>query len=168
MATSFAPVSISGGSHLKASELGSRKVDAFGKSSKLTLQKKYNQVPANNKLSVRAEYSGNRNGGADFAAGFIIGGALFGSLAYAFAPQIRKAILNEDDHGFRRARRPAYYEDEGLFEGGLEKTRETLNAKIGQLNSAIDKVATRLRGGGKNNATPSVPYETSSDIEFTV
>ncbi|CAN1765493.1 hypothetical protein LINPERHAP1_LOCUS9647 [Linum perenne] len=115
-----------------------------------------------NLVVTSALCSGNRNGGADFAAGFIIGGALFGSLAYAFAPQIRKAILNEDDHGFRRARRPAYYEDVE------QKTRETLNAKIGQLNSAIDKVATRLRGGGKNNATPSVPYETSSDIEFTV
>ncbi|CAN1787521.1 hypothetical protein LINPERHAP1_LOCUS17683, partial [Linum perenne] len=47
---------ISGGSHLKGGEVWSLKVDAFGKSSKLTLQRKYTQVPANNKLSVRAEY----------------------------------------------------------------------------------------------------------------
>ncbi|CAN0830180.1 hypothetical protein LINGRAPRIM_LOCUS3159 [Linum grandiflorum] len=157
---------VQGGSHLKASELGSRKVDAFGTSSKLILQKKCNKVQANNKLSVRAEYSGsgNRNGGGDFAAGFIIGGALFGSLAYVFAPQIRRAILNEDEHGFRKPRK-LYYEDEGVFEE--QKTRETLNAKIGQLNSAIDKVASRLRGGsGKNNATP--PYDTAPEIEFTV
>ena len=38
----------------------------------------------------------------------------------------------------------------------LQKTRQTLNEKIGQLNSAIDNVSTRLRGG---NNLPQVPDE---------
>ncbi|CAN0830182.1 hypothetical protein LINGRAPRIM_LOCUS3159, partial [Linum grandiflorum] len=84
---------------------------------------------------------------------------------FVLCTQIRRAILNEDEHGFRKPRK-LYYEDEGVFEAE-QKTRETLNAKIGQLNSAIDKVASRLRGGsGKNNATP--PYDTAPEIEFTV
>ena len=45
-----------------------------------------------------------------------------------------------------------------------QKTRETLNAKIGQLNSAIDNVSSRLRGG-KN--TPNVPVEADPEVEAT-
>ncbi|KZV16935.1 hypothetical protein F511_23102 [Dorcoceras hygrometricum] len=67
---------------------------------------------------------------------------------------IRRSLLNEDEYGFKRARRPSYYDE------GLEKTRQTLNEKISQLNSAIDNVSTRLRGG---NNLPPVPAET--DVE---
>ncbi|KAK4403773.1 hypothetical protein Sango_0745900 [Sesamum angolense] len=88
--------------------------------------------------------------GADFVAGFLLGGAVFGTLAYIFAPQIRRSLLNEDEYGFRRAKRPIYYDE------GLEKTRQTLNEKISQLNSAIDNVSSRLRGG---NNLPQVPVE---------
>ncbi|CAL5344280.1 unnamed protein product [Camellia sinensis] len=95
-----------------------------------------------------------RGGGGDFVAGFLVGSALFGTLAYIFAPQIRRSLLNEDEYGFRRARRPIYYDE------GLEKTRQTLNAKISQLNSAIDNVSSRLRGG---NNMPAVPI--ASDPE---
>ncbi|KAK9105403.1 hypothetical protein Scep_022247 [Stephania cephalantha] len=66
---------------------------------------------------------GNRggSGGGDFVVGFLLGGAVFGTLAYIFAPQaqllfskqIRISILNEDEYGFRKAKRPIYY-DEGL------------------------------------------------------
>ncbi|CAN0836876.1 hypothetical protein LINGRAHAP2_LOCUS1631 [Linum grandiflorum] len=118
MATSIAPITISAGSHLTAGEFGSRKVELLGKPSNLSFQRKFNQVPANHKLSVRAEYSGNKDGGGggEFVAGFIVGGALFGTLAYVYGPKIRKAILNEDEHGFRKARRPIYreYDDSGL------------------------------------------------------
>ncbi|KAJ6792109.1 Uncharacterized protein M6B38_242140 [Iris pallida] len=55
--------------------------------------------------------------------GFLFGGAVFGTLAYVFAPQIRRSVLNEDESGFRKAKRPVYYDE------GLEKTRQTLNAK---------------------------------------
>lgn len=37
-----------------------------------------------------------------------------------------------------------------------QNTRQTLNAKIRQLNSAIDNVSSRLRGGNK---TPPIPIE---------
>ncbi|XP_042484805.1 uncharacterized protein LOC122065081 [Macadamia integrifolia] len=102
---------------------------------------------------------GGRGGGGDFIAGFFLGGALFGTLAYIFAPQIRRAVLNEDEYGFRRARRPIYYDE------GLEKTRQTLNAKISQLNSAIDNVSSRLRGG-KN--VVNEPMENDAEVEATM
>lgn len=31
---------------------------------------------------------GSRGGGGDFFAGFLLGGAVFGTLAYVFAPQV--------------------------------------------------------------------------------
>jgi hypothetical protein len=31
---------------------------------------------------------GSRGGGGDFLAGFLLGGAVFGTLAYVFAPQV--------------------------------------------------------------------------------
>ena len=42
----------------------------------------------------------------------------------------------------------------------MQKTRETLNSKISQLNSAIDNVSTRLRGG---KTKPPVPMENEAD-----
>ncbi|XP_002520082.2 uncharacterized protein LOC8280517 [Ricinus communis] len=161
MAASLAPVSISGGSNLKARELCSSKSLSFGKTPRLAVQRKLNLVGTNRNLSVRANYQdGNRGGGSDFVAGFLLGGAIFGTLAYVFAPQIRRSLLNEDEYGFRKAKRPIYYDE------GLEKTRQTLNAKISQLNSAIDNVSSRLRGG--NNNPPTVPVETDPEVEATM
>ncbi|KAF7132880.1 hypothetical protein RHSIM_Rhsim09G0213800 [Rhododendron simsii] len=99
-------------------------------------------------------------GEGDFVAGFLLGGALFGSAAYIFAPKIRKALRNEGENGFLRPKGPmyeGYYDD---HEGGLEKTRHSLNEKIGQLNSAIDNVYSRLRGGKK---MPPIPVESEAD-----
>ncbi|XP_044483880.1 uncharacterized protein LOC123209802 [Mangifera indica] len=157
MASCFAPVSISGGSHLKSRELSSAKSIAFGKTPTLIIHRKSNQVETCQKFSVCAQYQeGNRGGGGDFVAGFLLGGAVFGTLAYIFAPQIRRSLLNEDEYGFRKAKRPIYYDE------GLEKTRQTLNAKISQLNSAIDNVSSRLRGG---NNSPPVPVESDPEVE---
>lgn len=36
---------------------------------------------------------GNRGGGGDFVAGFLLGGAVFGTLAYVFAPQVSLHFL---------------------------------------------------------------------------
>ncbi|CAK9309046.1 unnamed protein product [Citrullus colocynthis] len=157
MAACFSPsLSVSGGL-IKASDLSSKSI-SFGQAPKLAIQRKCSRT--NHKLSVRAEYNdGGRSGGGDFVAGFLLGGAVFGTLAYIFAPQIRRSILNEDEYGFRRAKRPIYYDE------GLEKTRQTLNAKISQLNSAIDNVSSRLRGG---NNTPAVPVEADPEIEATM
>ncbi|PKU82055.1 hypothetical protein MA16_Dca004072 [Dendrobium catenatum] len=78
-----------------------------------------------------------------------------------FDLQIRRSLLNEDESGFRRAKRPIYYYDDGL-----EKTRQTLNAKISQLNSAIDNVSSRLRGGKNTAATELI--ETEPEVEATL
>ncbi|XAR71523.1 hypothetical protein NMG60_11017836 [Bertholletia excelsa] len=155
MATAgISSVSIAGGSHQKSRELWFTKCNLLGNMSKLNIQTKSSQVLNNQKLSVRAEYNDHRGGGGDFVAGFLMGGALFGTLAYIFAPQIRRSLLNEDEYGFRRAKRPIYYDE------GLEKTRQTLNAKISQLNSAIDNVSSRLRG---RNGMPPVPVESGPE-----
>ncbi|XVF06839.1 hypothetical protein REPUB_Repub06bG0085600 [Reevesia pubescens] len=157
MASCLAPVSISG-SHLKAHEVSFSKSSTFGKTPSLAVKRK--SMASNRQFSICAEYrEGSRGGASDFAAGFLLGGALFGTLAYIFAPQIRRSLLNEDETGFRKAKRPIYYD------GGLEKTRETLNAKISQLNSAIDNVSSRLRGG---NNSPTVPVETDPEVEATM
>ncbi|GAV90156.1 hypothetical protein CFOL_v3_33565 [Cephalotus follicularis] len=160
MATCFAPLSVSGGSHRKANEFLSTNSNLFGKTPRLIVQRKSNQSRSTSKFSVCAEYNdGSRGGGGDFIAGFFLGGAVFGTLAYIFAPQIRRSLLNEDEYGFRRAKRPIYYDE------GLEKTRQTLNAKISQLNSAIDTVSSRLRGG---NNSPTVPIKTDPEVEATM
>ncbi|KAI5554849.1 hypothetical protein BDE02_19G042400 [Populus trichocarpa] len=161
MATSLAPVSISsGGSQLKARPLWSTKSISLAKSPGLAVGRKSNSVGTSPKLAVRAQYNdGSSGGGGDFVAGFLLGGAVFGTVAYIFAPQIRRSLLNEDEYGFRKAKRPIYYDE------GLEKTRKTLNAKISQLNSAIDKVSSRLRGG---NNSPPVPLEADPEMEATM
>ncbi|KAL3521769.1 hypothetical protein ACH5RR_019918 [Cinchona calisaya] len=138
---------VSGGNQL----LCSPKSFSIVKTPSLSVQKKFNHQRPTHKLTVHAEYNNHRGGGGgDFVAGFLLGGAIFGTLSYVFAPQIRRSLLNEDEYGFRRAKRPIYYDE------GLEKTRQTLNEKISQLNSAIDNVSSRLRG---SNSMPRVPIE---------
>ncbi|KAJ1391205.1 hypothetical protein SESBI_36769 [Sesbania bispinosa] len=161
MATCFAPFSISGGSHLKSPELWLTKHNSSGVGPKLTVQRKSNLVSRrNHSPSIRAEYrDSSGGGGGDFLAGFLLGGAVFGTLAYIFAPQIRRSLLNEDEYGFRKAKRPIYYDE------GLERTRQTLNEKISQLNSAIDNVSSRLRG---NNNVPAAQIESDPEVEATM
>nr|CAB3488087.1 unnamed protein product [Digitaria exilis] len=91
-------------------------------------------------------------GGGGFLAGFLIGGAIFGTLGYVFAPQISRtldSLLDEngqdsesDETGLQRGPRP---QDGRYYDDGLEKTRQTLGDKISQLNLAIDKAALRLK-----------------------
>ncbi|KAF5176538.1 Low-density receptor-like protein [Thalictrum thalictroides] len=161
MATSSTALTITGGSHLKSCESWATNLDTLGRPSRLSFPKKPYQMGANRKVCVRAEYNDDSRGGGggDFVAGFLLGGAVFGTLAYIFAPQIRRSILNEDEYGFRRAKKPIYYDE------GLEKTRQTLNAKISQLNSAIDNVSSRLRGGIN---VAKKPIEADSEIEATI
>ncbi|XP_068635489.1 uncharacterized protein [Aristolochia californica] len=158
MAVSASAVSLSNGSHFKSIDLQSTKLHTFGRQVRAASGRKLSQSRPS--LCVCAEYNdGSRGGGGDFLAGFLLGGAIFGTLAYVFAPQIRRSILNEDEYGFRRAKRPIYYDE------GLEKTRQTLNAKIGQLNSAIDNVSSRLRGGNSASKEPIEQIETDSEVE---
>ncbi|KAM3319580.1 hypothetical protein P3S67_006780 [Capsicum chacoense] len=159
MATGAAPFSLSGATHVKGCEPWSAKSSSFVKTPMVAIQRKSNSKGTKAaKLSIRANYSDQRGrggSGGDFVAGFLLGGAIFGTLGYIYAPQIRRSLLNEDEYGFRRAKRPIYYYDEGL-----EKTRQTLNTKLDQLNSAIDKVSSVLRGGNK---MPAVPVETDPE-----
>ncbi|KAM0935430.1 hypothetical protein DsansV1_C29g0211711 [Dioscorea sansibarensis] len=159
MAASSTTLSISGGSCLKLGGLQSEKLDAFGGRRSQLVFRQFSKKDNPGRLSVRSEYSNGSSGGSgDFIAGFLLGGAICGTLAYVFAPQIRRSLLNEDESGFRRAKRPVYY-DEGL------ETRQTLNAKISQLNSAIDNVSSRLRGG--NNPVPE-PVEADPEVGATM
>ncbi|RRT52037.1 hypothetical protein B296_00040519, partial [Ensete ventricosum] len=71
--------------------------------------------------------------------------------------QIRRSLLNEDESGFQKAKRPIYYDD------GLEqKTRQTLNSKISQLNNVIDNISSRLRG--RNNVVTEF-VDADSEVE---
>ncbi|KFK25887.1 hypothetical protein AALP_AA8G175100 [Arabis alpina] len=166
MASCVPHLSLSGGSqshHVKSNGLSTiTKLNSVCKTSALTIHKKSNRI---HKFSVSAGYrDGSRSGSSgDFIAGFLLGGALFGTVAYLFAPQIRRSILNEDEdeYGFKKPQQPTYYDE------GLEKTRETLNKKIGQLNSAIDNVSLRLRGREKNTSSSNVPAETDPEVEAT-
>ncbi|KAK7258171.1 hypothetical protein RIF29_32674 [Crotalaria pallida] len=172
--SSFAPLSISGlgigGSHLKTPELWLTKRNGFGVGvgvmpKQLTTcvpKKSSNLVVTRNQRSssISAQYRDNSGGGGgDFLAGFLLGGAILGTVAYVFAPQIRRSVLNEDEYGFRKAKRPIYYDE------GLERTRQTLNKKISQLNSAIDNVSSRLRGG---NNVPVSKVESDPEVEATI
>ncbi|KAF3543982.1 hypothetical protein DY000_02000675, partial [Brassica cretica] len=147
--------------HVKANGLSATKLSSVCKTSVLTVQKKSSR---SGKFSVSARYGdeGSRRGSGGFIAGFLLGGAVFGAVAYIFAPQIRRIIMSEEDeYGFKKPQQPTYYDE------GLEKTRETLNEKIEQLNSAIDNVSSRLRGREKNTSSPNVPVETDPEVEAT-
>ncbi|CAN7034817.1 unnamed protein product [Brassica oleracea var. botrytis] len=145
--------------YVKANGLSTTsKLNSICKTSALSIQKRSNR---SRKFSVSADYggSGGGGGGGDFVAGFLLGGALFGAAAYIFAPQIRRSIMSEEDeYGFKKPEQPSYYDE------GLEKTRETLNEKIGQLNSAIDNVSSRLRGREKKTSSP---VQTDPEVEAT-
>ncbi|KAI8565289.1 hypothetical protein RHMOL_Rhmol03G0247200 [Rhododendron molle] len=93
--TGIAPVSISGGAHLKSHELRSMKCNSFGNPSRLTVRRKSSLRNANQKLTVRAELNESRGRGGNFVAGFVLGGALFGTVAYIFAPRNRKQTLSQ-------------------------------------------------------------------------
>ncbi|KAK8934600.1 hypothetical protein KSP39_PZI014784 [Platanthera zijinensis] len=160
MAASSAILSFAapGGVHTKTCGIHSNKLKNLGGCPSLEMRRGSKKSNHLQRWSVHAEYGGgSRGGGGDFVAGFLLGGAVFGTLAYVFAPQLRRSLLNEDESGFRRARRPLY------DDGGLERTRQTLDAKISQLNSAIDNVSSRLRGG--NSSPSTVPIDADSEIE---
>jgi len=48
----------------------------------------------------------------------------------------------------------------------MQRTRETLSEKIGQLNSAIDNISSRLRGNKKDkNVPPAVPAKSEPEFD---
>ncbi|RLM64237.1 uncharacterized protein C2845_PM16G18270 [Panicum miliaceum] len=121
-------------------------------------------------IQLNTNYEDSKGGGG-FLAGFLIGGAIFGTLGYVFAPQISRtldSLLDEngqdsesDETGLQRVpgpQRGQYYDE------GLEKTRQTLGDKISQLNLAIDKAASRLKRVTGNVENEAVVDETEIEI----
>ncbi|KAJ9522806.1 hypothetical protein QJQ45_019784 [Haematococcus lacustris] len=88
--------------------------------------------------SSMARASDNRNGDSSFLTGFVVGGVLFGTLGFLFAPQISKALLGDD----QRLKLPRFMEDEPAKDP--EATKQDLVEKIAQLNASIDEVSSRL------------------------
>ncbi|CAN6236080.1 unnamed protein product [Urochloa humidicola] len=171
MAAPSAALSVSGAAH----------TSTFGcRSNKLKSNRNHLQlaVPSS---SDNANYCTNEDskGGGGFLTGFLIGGAIFGTLGYVFAPQISRtldSLLDEngqesesDETGLQPRPRHGQYYDEGL-----EKTRQTLGDKISQLNLAIDKAASRLKrvtGNVENEALKDeteIGMSSSSDNEHVV
>lgn len=68
--------------------------------------------------------------------GFVVGGAVFGTLGFLFAPQISAALLGED----QKLRLPRFLQDEE----DPVATKENLREKIAQLNVAIDEISGQL------------------------
>nr|GMD70549.1 Dynein heavy chain like [Ipomoea batatas] len=85
---------------MKTHEVRSVKSSSFVKTS-VTIQRKLNHSLTSSNFAIRAEYKDQRRaGGSEFIVGFLLGGAIFGTLGYVFAPQIRRSLLNEDESGF--------------------------------------------------------------------
>ena len=78
---------------------------------------------------------GGGGGWGKFLGGVLVGGVVFGAAGVLFAPQLSKTFLKGKD-----AAGKFLYEDwtEDEDEDSLERTRQDLNEKIAQLNSAID------------------------------
>ncbi|KAI8475517.1 MAG: hypothetical protein J3K34DRAFT_464813 [Monoraphidium minutum] len=93
---------------------------------------------ASRQLSVVAR--AERGSDSSFLSGFVMGGVVFGTLGFLFAPQISRALLG-DDH---RLRLPRFMEEE--MPKDPEATKQDLIDKIAQLNASIDEVAATLKG----------------------
>lgn len=93
-----------------------------------------------NRASVRSAYS-RESGAGDFVGGFLLGGVVFGALGYLLAPKISKSLWGEHQYGVMKNMLKFLDEDDDV----LENTRNSLNEKISQLNSAIDDVSAQLR-----------------------
>ncbi|KAL6838874.1 hypothetical protein ACP4OV_031310 [Aristida adscensionis] len=165
MAAPSAALSISGATNTSAFGYKNNKLNS--KRGRLQIAIPSSSEHTNNcrQLTICRAQSEDSKGGGGFLTGFLIGGAIFGTLGYVFAPQISRtldSLLDEngqdgesDETGLQRvarSRNGRYYDE------GLEKTRQTLGDKISQLNLAIDKAASRLK-----RVTGSVENEAIKD-----
>ncbi|KAK3141660.1 hypothetical protein QOZ80_4BG0336800 [Eleusine coracana subsp. coracana] len=175
MAAPAAALSISGATHTNASSCRSNKSKGNWNNLRLAFPSRSVKNNHGAKLTICRAQSEDSKGGGGFLTGFLIGGAIFGTLGYVFAPQISRtldSLLDENgqdgdyhETGLPRAPRPRngqYYDE------GLEKTRQTLGDKISQLNLAIDKAATRLKRVTGNVENAAANDETESGDEHVV
>ncbi|WOK94947.1 hypothetical protein Cni_G03652 [Canna indica] len=94
-ATSFATPFVTGGvAQSKKHSLQTDKLKYLnGYPSKVVVPQNSKLTKHRPNLSVHAKYSdGTRDGSSDFIAGFVLGGAIFGTLAYVFAPQVNNQL----------------------------------------------------------------------------
>ena len=85
--------------------------------------------------------SSKGEGSGGFWSGVLVGGTVFGVLGFLFAPQVSRALLNSE-----RMKKLL-----GDGNENLEVTREMLNDKISELNSAIDGVSQQLQSSSKES-----------------
>ncbi|EES12752.1 hypothetical protein BDA96_06G215600 [Sorghum bicolor] len=180
MAAPSAALSVSGAAHTNSFVCRNKKLKSNRNRLHLAVPSSSESTNYCRKLTICRAQSEDSKGGGGFLAGFLIGGAIFGTLGYVFAPQISRtldSLLDEngqdsesDETDLQRVpRRQGQYYDEGL-----EKTRQTLGDKISQLNLAIDKAASRLKrvtGNGENEALKDkteIGISSSSDDEHVV
>ncbi|KAH7692088.1 hypothetical protein IHE45_01G042500 [Dioscorea alata] len=104
--------------------------------------------------------TGRPSSASIFVGGFVLGGLIMGALGCIYAPQISKALAGTDKKDLMR-KLPKFIYDE---EKALEKTRKILEAKIEQLNAAIDGVSSQLRGDETPNGMPVVSDEIEAGI----
>ena len=105
---------------------------------------------------------GDSSGGmSKFLGGFLLGGAVFGVAGVLCAPQLSKAFLKGKD----AAGRFLYddYESDEDADAALERTRNDLNEKIEQLNSAIDAFAGEADAGLRDGDDGSVDDAAPTD-----
>ena len=105
---------------------------------------------------------GDSSGGmSKFLGGFLLGGAVFGVAGVLFAPQLSKAFLKGKD----AAGRFLYddYESDEDADAALERTRNDLNEKIEQLNSAIDAFAGEADAASRDGDDGSVDDAAPTD-----
>ncbi|GAX77975.1 hypothetical protein CEUSTIGMA_g5417.t1 [Chlamydomonas eustigma] len=113
-----------------------------------TLRKERNIV-------ARAENSDRSD---SFVSGFVLGGVVFGTLGFIFAPQISKALLGDD----QRLKLPRFLEDEVK---DPEQTKQDLFDKIAQLNASIDEVSNKLNATSNNNGSVASPVAEAMKIK---
>ncbi|CAL5015156.1 unnamed protein product [Urochloa decumbens] len=181
MAAPSAALSVSGAAHTNTFGCRSNKLKSSRNRLQLAVPSSSDNSNYCTKLTICRAQSEDSKGGGGFLTGFLIGGAIFGTLGYVFAPQISRtlgSLLDENGQesesdetglqGVPRQRHGQYYDE------GLEKTRQTLGDKISQLNLAIDKAASRLKRVTGNVENEALKDETetgmfsSSDNEHVV
>lgn len=117
-------------------------------------------------LTVQASRDGGGPSSASiFVGGFVLGGVLVGTLGCIYAPQLSKVLVGEQRKQLMR-KLPKFIYDE---EKALERTRKILIAKIEQLNSAIDEVATQIHGDNdpKSTKPPRAPVRETDEVQDT-
>ncbi|XP_062185510.1 uncharacterized protein LOC133889071 isoform X2 [Phragmites australis] len=167
MAAPSSALSVSGVTHTNAFGCKNSKLKSNRNQLQFAVSSSSGNANHGGRLTICRAQSEDSKGGGGFLTGFLIGGAIFGTLGYVFAPQISRTLdsfldengqdVESDETGFQRVARPRngrYYDE------GLEKTRQTLGDKISQLNLAIDKAASRLRRVTGNVENEAVSEET--------